>query len=296
MEKLYSAGPAAFGSISRLQKQSGISKAKVEEFLQNVNAHTKYKPVRRKFPRLKTIVYRINEIWSIDLADVSKLSKYNAGVRFLLVNVDCLSRYVMVEPLENKFATTTAKAFTKMLKRKIPEKVWVDKGGEFKGAFKELCDRKGIEIYTTHSETKSAYAERNIRSLKQLIYRYLEKKWTWSYISQLQNFVKTINTRVNRVTGLAPYKVTKRHEDHLVSLWANTRLHKSPKFKIGDFVRIAKQDLPFRKGYKQSFTDEIFQIVGIPTNNPPTYTLQDASDEVLGGKFYEPEITKVRNG
>ena len=58
-------------------------------------------------------------------------------------------------------------------------------------------------------EKKSAFAEKNIRSLKNLIYKYLEDKWTYSYINELQNFVKTIKSRINRVTGLAPSKVTK---------------------------------------------------------------------------------------
>ena len=52
-----------------------------------------------------------------------------------------------------------------MIKKKQPEKVWTDKGSEFKGDFKKFCEKKGIHLYTTESETKSAFAERNIRSL-----------------------------------------------------------------------------------------------------------------------------------
>ena len=53
-----------------------------------------------------------------------------------------------------------------MIKKKQPEKVWTDKRSEFKGDFKKFCEKKGIHLYTTESETKSAFAERNIRSLK----------------------------------------------------------------------------------------------------------------------------------
>ena len=56
-----------------------------------------------------------------------------------------------------------------MIKKKQPEKVWTDKGSEFKGDFKKFCEKKGIHLYTTESETKSAFAERNIRSLKNII-------------------------------------------------------------------------------------------------------------------------------
>ena len=213
-----------------------------------------------------------------------------------MVAVDVLSRYLRVQPLKNKGAEECATAFAKMIRKKQPEKVWTDKGTEFKGAFKKLCEKRGIATYTTQSETKSAFAERNIRSLKSIIYKYLEDKWTWIYIDKLPDFVNTINSRVNRVTKLAPNKVYKKHEPFLISL-ANeqsTSFLRLPKLKIGDFVRIAKPDLPFRKGYKQNFTDEVFTVEKVNTLNPPTYTLVDTNDEKILGKFYEPELVQVK--
>lgn len=293
LEKLYTAGPAAFGGVDRLTAHSRIKKSKVENFLQGNDSYTKYRPLRQKFPRLKVIAFDINEIWSIDLADVSKLKDYNKKTQFLLVAVDVLSRYLRVEPLKNKTAQTTATAFQKMLKTAKPEKVWADKGGEFKGSFKDLCTSKGISIYSTNSEMKSAFAERNIRSLKNIIYKYLEKNSTYSYVDALPVFVDTINTRVNRMIGKSPSRVTKKDVSHLVSLSASVRLVRKPRLKIGDTVRIAKENIAFRKGYKSSFSSELFNITAIPTLNPPTYNIQDKAGERILGKFYEPELSKV---
>lgn len=289
-------GPAAYGSVTNLQKAAKLPRRKVEKFLQQKDAHTKYRQYNRKFPRLKVIAYDINEIWSIDIAYVDKLANYNNGVKYLLVVVDVLSRYLRVLPMRAITAVDTAKAFSKMIVRTQPQKIWSDKGNEFKGAFKSLCEKRGIETYTTASEKKSAYAERNIRSLKNIIYKHLENKWTYHYISKLQSFVNTINSRVNRVTKLAPSKVTKKHVPYLISLTAeqSSKLVKKPKFAIRDKVRIAKEDLPFKKGYKQSFTDEIFTISKIPTFNPPTYSLVDSQGEIIHGKFYEQELAKTR--
>ena len=117
------------------------------------------------------IVNDINEIWSLDLAYVDKLAKYNRGVRYLLVAVDCLYRYLRVEPLKTKYAKETTEAFKKMIKTKQPKKVWVDKGTEFKGEFEKLCTKREIIKHNTHSEKKSAFAERNIRSLKSIMYK-----------------------------------------------------------------------------------------------------------------------------
>ena len=75
---------------------------------------------------------------------------------------------------------------------------------------------------------------------------------------------------------------------------ANTTNTQKPKFYIGDFVRIVKKEEAIGKGYKQSFTDEIFEIASIPTLHPPTYSLIDADKEVIQGKFYQPELLIVR--
>ena len=63
----------------------------------------------------------------------------------------------------------------KKIKNKQPQKVWVDDGTEFLGAFKTLCNKQKVHLYSTFSEKKSAFAERNIRSLKTLSTSTLKK-------------------------------------------------------------------------------------------------------------------------
>ena len=287
--KFTSKGPALFGSVQNLKEESKVSRSKMKRFLHTEPAYTKYRTVRRKTPRLKVIVYDIDEIWSIDLAYVDKLADYNKNIKYLMVAVDCMSRVLRVQPLKSKYANSTAEAFKQMIKTKQPKKVWVDKGTEFKGSFKTLCEEKDIETYTTESEKKPALI------YKGLIYKYLEDKWTYSYIDKLQDFVNTINSRTNRTTKIAPNEVTKKDVPCLISLRVEQlqKLVRRPKLYVGDFVRIAKIDLPFRKEYKQSFTDEVFQIFDIPTRNPPTYNLIDADKESIEGKFYELELIRV---
>ena len=139
------------------------------------------------------------------------------------------------------------------------------------------------------------FAERNNRSLKSIIYKYLEFECTYSYIEKLQSFVQTINSRVNRVTKLAPNKVKRKHVAALVSLIANSSSKLVQKLYVGDYVRIEKTDLPFRKGYKLIFTDKVFEIVALPTVNPPTYSLIDAEKEEISGQFYEKQLSLIGN-
>ena len=78
-------------------------------------------------------------------------------------------------------------------KKNQPKKVWVDKGREFAGEFKNLCQAEGIHIYSTTSETKAAFAERIKRSLKIILYRYMEDD-RYNYIHELTQFVSTLNS------------------------------------------------------------------------------------------------------
>ena len=70
-------------------------------------------------------------------------------------------------------------------------------------------------------------------------------------------------------------------------------LVRRPKLYTGDYVRLAKADIPFRTGYKQSFTDEVLEVFDIPTRNPPTYNLIDSNREQIEGKLYESELIRV---
>ena len=98
---------------------------------------------------------------------MDKLASQNKGVKYLLVAVDVFSRFVRVQTMKTKYAKDTLQAFKKMFSRKnTPEKFWVDKGTEYGGTFRKFCKEKSIEVYSTMTETKIAFAERAIQSLK----------------------------------------------------------------------------------------------------------------------------------
>ena len=91
---------------------------------------------------------------------------------------------------------------------KQSKEVWVDGGTENKGSFSTLCQKKEKEVIKFLAGKKLAYAERNMPSLKNLLFKYLEDKWTNSYSNQRQSSVQNFKSRVSRVTTLAPNKVT----------------------------------------------------------------------------------------
>ena len=184
---------------------------------------------------------------------VDQLAKDNNGVKYLLVHQDLFDRTVNAKEMKTKHSKETVRKFSKMItKKNRPKKIWVDQGTEFAGEFKKFCSAGGIENYPTMSETKAAFAEQTIRSLKNILYRYMED-YGYKYNHKLPQFIATMNSRNNRSKIMKPKLV--KNSDFMSILYSKPlRKYKKPKFRIGDRVRISKYDLPFRKGYKPKIT------------------------------------------
>ena len=68
LDNLYLNGHASFGSAMRLQNLSKLSMKKTKMYLKTKPYFNKYCSRRLRFPRLKVVVYDINEICSVGLA------------------------------------------------------------------------------------------------------------------------------------------------------------------------------------------------------------------------------------
>ena len=112
--------------------------------------------------------------WSVDLANIQSLNKYNKRIKYLLCTIDVFSKYAWVVTLKEKRGITIVNAFHKIIsKGRKPNKVWVDKGGEFYSKlFKRFLKINSIDNYSTYNEGKSVIAERFIRTLKNKIFKH----------------------------------------------------------------------------------------------------------------------------
>ena len=131
--------------------------------------------------------------------------------------------------------------------------------------FEKFCAAEGMQVYSTMTETKVAFADRTIRYLKNIPYRYMED-YGYKYKDKLPQFISPLNFRRNSSIDMRPNTV--RNCDFMSILYIKLlRENQKPTFKIGDRIRMSKNDLPFRKGYKQQFTRGVFEIEAIAKKN-----------------------------
>lgn len=101
------------------------------------------------------------------------------------------------------------------------------------------------------------------RSLKCELYMNFTLKATSNSVDHIQDIVLKLNTRYHRTIKMSPMDAyLPKNQLKLKKIYKlnNTRKLGKPKFKIGDHVRISRQDDVFTKKYLHRFSPEIFYI------------------------------------
>jgi len=258
-----------------------------------------HKPARRYYPRRQVEIRDLDDTWSADVIDLSAYAKVNKNHHFILVVIDNFSKYAWATPTKTKSGRDVTAAMRTVLEQgRQPRRLHVDRGKEFyNSSFKNLMDEYGIHMYSTFSNLKACLAERFIRSLQTLVFKEFSFRGTYKWIDILPDLVSIYNTRKHRTIGMKPADVTPANAHRLKKIYQQRSLppRKKPKFKVGDKVRVSKFKHVFEKGFKPSFTPEIFEITAVKPTIPVTYRLKDYQNEPIEGGFYEEELAPVKH-
>lgn len=168
--------PVNAGSFSgpeklyRYVRQDGkyvLSKYKIRKWLQRQEAYSLQRGVRRHFKKNKVIALGIDDQWDVDLMDMSKYSKGNDGMAFVLIVIDIFSKFLWMQPLKDKKGQSVTAALKSVLREgRRPTRIRSDKGQEFRSrTFNALLKEQNIEhLYAQNTEVKANYAERVIKN------------------------------------------------------------------------------------------------------------------------------------
>ena len=299
--------PGSFSGAKKLQvilKQNGFNVRydDVRDWLQSHDSYTLFKPTRYRFKRNRIVTTGLDYMWDSDLADMSNIKEHNDGFSYLLVVIDIFSRYLWLKPIKTKHGTEVKNAFEDIFNEtsRRPARLRTDKGKEFLNRkVQQYMKTLDIKHFNTKNETKANYAERVIRTIKTLLYRYFHKKQSYRYIEILQDLVDNYNHRPHSsLENLSPSQINKENE---AVVWkrmyidtAKKSRRKAYKFKVNDKVRISHLKYQFQRDYHQKWTEEYFKIYHrIRRASKNMYHLRDLLDEDIDGYFYENELQKI---
>ena len=154
--------PGSFGGLDKAYRTwkniiPSLTKKQVKDWMQSELAYTLHRPSRKTFRRGKIFCYTIDYLWKTDLVDMTKLSRENDGIKYLLTVIDTFSKYAWVQPLKSKSGSEILKAFPTILEanHRKQQKLRSDQGTEFTNVpFQQYVGKQNIHFYTAKMSRK----------------------------------------------------------------------------------------------------------------------------------------------
>ena len=233
---------------------------------------------RKKYPTNKMIYARIDELWSIDLADMIdyKISN-NKRYRYIFIIIDNFSKNLWAIPLKNKHSQTITNEFSNILstsKRK-PLKIESDRGTEFYNSiFQNFIKLKNIRLYSRFTDKGPSIAERFIRTIRRLLKKPVFEKGNANWVSELSSVIKQYNNTIHHSIKMTPNQASKKAKERKVySIFRDRRFRQQPKLKLGQLVRTADIKRVFCKGDSTNFNCKVYTITEVIHDTIPSYRI-----------------------
>ena len=263
-------------------------------------ASSLHRQVRKRFKRRKVITYFPYDIIMSDLIDYnhSKMPHANGGYRYIMVFVDAFSKVAWAEPLKRKDGINSLKAFEKTFQRmqEIPNTLITDRGLEYyDGRVQAFLKRFGVRHYNLTGPHKACIAERFIKTLKSRLERYFWANKTKRWYDVLPEVINSYNNTYHRSIRMAPNHVNEKNRSQVFKhLFPNIKLRTKPRLNVGDRVRLLKEKSIFDKGYKRSWSMEIYKVKKcFSENRVDYYRIEDLAGNEVPRKKYYWELNRV---
>ena len=224
------------------------------------------------------LVYKIDEIWSIDLADMVdyKISN-NKGFRYIFVIIDNFSNYLWAIPLKNKNSQRITQGISIILtttKRK-PLKLESDRGSEwYNYIFQNFIKSKNIHHFSQFTDKGSSIAERVIRTIHKLLKKPVFEKENADWLSELPSVIKKYKNTIHNSIKMTPIQASKKSDERKVSSkLRDDRVKQKPNFYLSQLVRTADIEKLFSKGDSTSWSYKLYTITKVIHDILPSYRI-----------------------
>ena len=271
----------AKAKLLKIAKESNpATKAKdIDTFLESQISYQLLKETKNLTSHLGHIVaFHINEIWQIDIYDVSRFETSNKKYKYMFAVMDVFSRFAYIIPLKNKDIESTSKALEEILSynKTVPNLIMSDNDSSFLGLeFQKVLVKNSIHhdpnAVGDHNSLGiiDNFAKRIKRILTAQFLQTNKKNW----IDIIQKIVRTYNVSPHSsLGGYTPSEVMNNDDPEITQFILYVNILKSKQnasstdLSIGDSVRI-KISNGFLKGTDPRYGGKVHTVKEIYGKN-----------------------------
>ena len=147
----------------------------------------------------------------MDLIELRNISGSNYGYNYILLVIDCFSKKIWLRKLKTKTGKETSEAIKSVIIDMSwpPQTVIFDEGLEFYNKHVSmLFSQYNIHSYSIKTSTKAGAAERAIRTIKSLIWKYFTENKSKRWVNIIDQVQKQYNNTFHRIIKRKPNEVT----------------------------------------------------------------------------------------
>ena len=235
------------------------------------------KPPRKNYPTNKIIYNNIDELWSIDVADMIDKTSNNKGFRYIFVKADKFSNYLWRISLKYKNSQTLTQEFSNILTnpKRSPLKIESDRGAEFYSEIFQLFLKiKNIKHFSRFTDKGPSIAEKVVGTVKNFLKKPVFLKGNADWISELSSVIKQYYNTIHHSIELTPVEASKKsNKKEVYSNLKDNREVRKPKFKLGQLVRTADNKKVFPKGDSTNHSYKLYIIPEVIHEFLPSYRI-----------------------
>tara|TARA_B110001454_G_scaffold208963_1_gene221993 strand:- start:2827 stop:3633 length:807 start_codon:yes stop_codon:yes gene_type:complete len=199
--------------------------------------------------------------------------------------------------MKRKFQTDTLIALKQIIQDEgdvFPGKIWSDEGSELK--LSKFYKEHDIQQYHVSTKLKGCMIERFNRTLQDKLYRILTSRNSLSWTDFLDKCLTSYNnTNTKSLFGLTPNEAhMPENKDFMQAKYREQAdlyersVKKTPKYKLGQNVQVAKLRQIFDRGYQSRFNQGIKKISSVFHTSPATYRVSG-----IKRLLYEAELIRA---
>ena len=213
--------------------------------------------------------FQPNEMWNIDIFDLSKHWEHNRGQKYIFAVVDVFTRKAYAEPMTAKDGDNVAGALLSIIMEHDvhPRVILADSDAAYtSAAFKEVMDKYDIAMdnVTVGDHNAMGIIDNFAKRLKFIFTKNnVKNDFTQRWVHRLQSVIKQYNQTAHKgIADLSPNKAGEEESKELLvklNREKSTYNHTVSDLKPGDRVRVLEANI-FTKGTEPKWSKEVYDV------------------------------------